>query len=80
MIISRNIWSIESYWFEKLTQYIRGHCVGFLTVTLYEVADHSAEPRQPCWPLLNLIENCTQKLCRCSNSIITVFHIYMKYI
>lgn len=29
-------------------------------VTLYEVADHSAEPRQPYWSLLNLTENYTE--------------------
>lgn len=49
------------------------------TMTLYEVADHSAEPRQPYWSLLNLTKNCTQKLCRCSSSIITVGNIYIYF-
>lgn len=50
------------------------------TVTLYEVADHSAESRQPYWSLLNLTENYTQKLCRGSRSIITVGNIYIYFI
>lgn len=50
------------------------------TVTLYEVADHSAESRQPYWSLLNLTENCTQRLCRASSSIITVGNVYIYFI
>lgn len=36
--------------------------------------------RQPYWSLLNLTENCTQKLYRGSSSIITVGNIYIYFI
>lgn len=38
--------------FETLVHY--AYILSWISQTvLYEVADHSAEPRQPCWSLLN---------------------------
>lgn len=40
---------------------------------VYEVADHSAEPRQPYWSLVNPPENCTQILCGGSRGASYIF-------